>query len=77
MSNSHPSVHRLFEAAEEQRTTIMDISRKAGVAASTICGWRRGNMPKVDNLDACLRAIGLRVVVVPEDDLDDADRNCH
>lgn len=66
----HRAVRRLFREMHRQNLTFEEVEAISGVAVDTMKGWKRGPTnsarrpsPKVDNLDAALQAVGLRLTV--------------
>lgn len=63
---AHPLVRQMFDIMREQRTCLVKMAGKAGIAGCNLRSWRRGACPRVAYLDACLQALGyeLRIVKV-------------
>lgn len=62
--HAHPLVRRLFEEANRQQTTLTEISARAGLRRGTVSLWGRRQNPRIDQLDAALNVLGLRLAVV-------------
>jgi transcriptional regulator with XRE-family HTH domain len=60
-------VRRLFEEANRQNTTLSEIAARAGLRRGTIGQWGRKNNPRVDELQAALGVLGLKLAVVWDD----------
>jgi hypothetical protein len=66
--HAHPLVRQFFEILNEQRTTMMDVSKRAGPHWSTIQSWSRRSNPYIDNFEAALNAMGYELVIRPKRD---------
>lgn len=62
--HAHPLVRRLFEEANRQQTTLTEISDRAGIRRCTMGQWGRKHNPRIDQLEAALNVLGLRLAVV-------------
>lgn len=60
-SNTHPLVVRLFQEMNRNRIGILDMSERSGVNKNTINDWKRRSIPKLDNIDACFTALGMKL----------------
>lgn len=59
----HPFVRRLFEEMNRQQVSIWDLSEKSGVAVVSIRQWRTAFSPRLTNIEACLRVLGLNLKI--------------
>lgn len=64
-ARGHPLVRKLFEACNEQLTTVQELADRSGVDRQTISGWRYTANPSTVNIVACFNALGLDLVVAP------------
>lgn len=62
--NGHPAVQFLFAQMFKQRMTQADLADRTGFAYDTLKHWRLYTMPRVNDLDAALNAMGYRITVV-------------
>lgn len=62
-AHAHPLVRRLFSEANAQRTTLKEIGLRAGLRPGTVAQWGRKTTPKVSDLEACLNALGLEIII--------------
>lgn len=62
--NGHPAVQFLFNQMFEQRMTQADLAEKTGFAYDTLKHWRLYTMPRVNDLDAALNAMGYELKAV-------------
>lgn len=69
--HAHPFVRRLIGELNKQDMTMHELAEQSGVHVRTIQAWRWKNLPKIDLLEACFNALGLRLVI---EKLDDDDR---
>lgn len=60
---ANPLVRQLFEHANEQLTTMTEISERSGIPRETISGWRYSVTPNVASLEATLNVLGLELCV--------------
>jgi DNA-binding phage protein len=65
MTDLHPTVQALHEAQRRSGRSVAEVARAAGLSKASIYDWRSRRVPTVTNLDAALRAVGLRLAVVP------------
>jgi len=65
--HAHPLVRRLFDEANRQQTTITEITARAGLRRGTVAQWGRRNNPRVDQLEAALNVLGLRLAVIEDE----------
>lgn len=61
--NTHPLVTRLFQEMNRQQIGILDMSERSGVNKNTINDWKRRSIPKLDNIDACFTAMGMKLTI--------------
>lgn len=59
----HPLVRRFFEAMNEERALRREVSERSGLSPCAITDWRR-KVPRIDNFDAALNTLGLRLEIV-------------
>lgn len=64
----HPFVRALFDAANEQQTTLTEIGRRAGIRRKTISDWGHRRMPRLDLLEACLNVLDFELSIRPKDE---------
>lgn len=68
-AHAHPLVRRLFEEMNRQQIGVLDMSERSGINANTLKDWRTRSTPTVDNLEACLGVLGLKLTIgVVKDD---------
>jgi hypothetical protein len=63
--HAHPLVRAIFVAANRQDATLAEIAAQAGLRRGAISDWGRVHHPRIDQLDAALNVLGLRLAVVP------------
>ena len=63
--HAHPLVKALYRAAKDQQVTMAEITREAGLGRGVIGLWGSTYNPRIDDLDAALNVLGLRLAVVP------------
>ena len=69
--HAHPLVRRLFAEMRRQRASTAVVAERAGlISRMTLCGWRH-HTPTLDNLEAALNVLGLKLVVAGGGDDDD------
>jgi hypothetical protein len=68
--HSHWLVRRLVARLNEEQTTMAEACARAGIARTAIWSWSNLYHPRVDEIEAALNAIGLRlaVEVIPDDE---------
>lgn len=66
--HAHPLVRDLFREANRQHLTMTEIAQEAGLRRHSIPQWGRKNHPRVDQLDAALNVLGLRLAILPLED---------
>jgi transcriptional regulator with XRE-family HTH domain len=59
-------VRRLFEEMNREQLGVLDLAERSGVNKNTLKDWRTRTVPQVDNLEACLGVLGLRLTVARE-----------
>lgn len=60
-AHAHPLVRRLFEEMNHQQIGVMDLCERAGLACSTMKGWRTRHCPRIVELEACYNVLGLEL----------------
>lgn len=63
-SHCHPLVRSFFVAVNDEQAFLHEVATKSGVARATLSDWRR-KVPRIDNFDAALNSIGLKLAIVP------------
>lgn len=63
-AHASPLVKQFFMAANDQKQTMVDIARKAGVHRATIGRWAESG-PQMANFQAVLNVLGLDLVIQP------------
>lgn len=66
-AHAHPIVCRLYAEANAQMTTLTEIADRAGLRRCTVGQWGRRNHPRIDQIEAALNALGMRLVIVEDD----------
>ena len=56
--NNNPIVRFLFSEIERRKINHRDLSAEAGIGHTSLSGWRRRTMPRVDDLEAVLNVLG-------------------
>jgi len=59
---AHPVVQRLLEEMRSQCVPYEVVCSRAGVSWYTLRRWRRGQIPEVASLEACLNVMDLELV---------------
>lgn len=66
--HGHKLTCQLFELMNKDMTTIHEVSRRAGIARTTLYKWReRPREPDLGLLEACLNVLGYELKIVPSD----------
>lgn len=60
---ANPLVRELIRRANEQLTTLREISERSGIARKTLSGWRYDSTPNVASLEAALNVIGFELCI--------------
>ena len=60
---AHPLVQRLLQEMHDQKVPYELMCRRAGVSFWAVRKWRRGQIPEVSTLEACLNVVGLSLAV--------------
>jgi hypothetical protein len=60
----HPLARQLFLLMNEQRTTMKEVSDRAGISYQTISGWRIRRSPGLTVLIAALNVLGYDLEIV-------------
>ncbi len=63
-THAHPFVRRLIAAIMRQGRTCKAVAEEAGLERTSFYQWRRV-LPRIDNLEAALNVVGLRLAIVP------------
>lgn len=61
--NAHPFARQLFDEMDRQQIGVLDMAERAGVNKNTVKDWKTRSVPSIDNLQACLNVLGLRLTV--------------
>lgn len=65
--NVDPLVRQLFDHINALGVTYRSVERAAGLARNHMCKWKTGRAnPTFSNLQAVCGALGLKLMVVPE-----------
>lgn len=63
--NLFPLIKQFFILANQSGRTGMSIQEEAGVSNQTMSSWFiRRQVPRVDNFEACLNALGYKLEIV-------------
>lgn len=62
--HAHPLIRQLVRRANQEMTTLSEIADRAGMPRATISDWRYSRMPRLDNFEAALNAMGLKLAIV-------------
>jgi hypothetical protein len=60
---AHPLVRQFVQHANDQKTTLTEVSDRSGIRRSTISAWFSRCSPKVDTLEAALNVIGYELCI--------------
>lgn len=71
---ANPLVRTLYDKMIEHRVGVLEMSHRSGVNANTLKDWRHRTCPTVDNLEACLNAVGYTLTVVAIDKSSPAEK---
>lgn len=66
--HAHPLVRDLYREANRQHVTLTEIAAEAGIRRCSIHQWGSKNHPRIDQLDAALNTLGLRLAILPLED---------
>lgn len=66
-ANAHWAVRRLFEEMIRNRCGYQDLEQRSGVGREAIRAWRRRQNPSLQNIEACLNALGLSFRITSEE----------
>jgi lambda repressor-like predicted transcriptional regulator len=66
--SAHPIVRDLIRAMNMQMVSFANLSKETGVSADTMQGWRTRYVPRLDNIEAALNGVGLRLAILPLED---------
>lgn len=61
--HAHPLVRTLFKEMNHQQIGVLDMADRSGVNKNTLRDWRTRTIPTVDNIQACLSVLGMRLKV--------------
>lgn len=64
----HPIIRNIFEGAWPDGVSFNAVAKRSGVSANAIRAWHRADRlasPRLENVDAVLGAMGLRLAVEP------------
>lgn len=62
--HAHPFVRRVYREMNDQKVTMLEVAAISGLRRQTIWDWANRHPPRVDQLEAALNALGLRLQVV-------------
>lgn len=67
--HAHPFVRHLYREMNAQRVTMLEVAEISGLRRQTIWDWANRHPPRVDQMEAALNAVGLRLAVekLPDD----------
>ncbi len=63
----HPLVRKLFLESYKQRMDLKALENRSGVSRGAIRKWKNRSNPSLTNFEACMNALGFKVVVRPQD----------
>ena len=66
--HTHPIVRDLVRAMNMRGVSFDALAERTGVNARTMSGWRSHYTPRLDNIEAALNGVGLRLAIVPLED---------
>lgn len=61
--HAHPLVRTLFKEMNHQQIGVLDMADRSGVNKNTLRDWRTRTIPTVDNIQACLSVLGMRLKI--------------
>lgn len=67
-THCHPLVRAWIAALNDQQTSLTEVSNRCGMDRRALSDWRYRRMPRLDNFEAALNVIGLRLVILPLED---------
>lgn len=67
-AKGHPAIRRMFAEMNAQKMALDEMEYRSGVCVDTFKSWRTRHSPKLDNLEACLNALGLEITVTEKRD---------
>jgi hypothetical protein len=67
-THAHPIVRDLVRAMNVRGVSFETLSELAGVNDRTMSGWRKKHIPRLDNIEAALNGVGLRLAILPLED---------
>ena len=62
-AHAHPLVRRLIAEMNRQRTTLSEVSDRAGLRRGTVSDWRYRREPTLSNFVAALNVLDLELVI--------------
>lgn len=62
---AHPLVRQMFAEMNEQQCSQQTMSERSGINKNTFRSWRTKAVPRIDDLEACLNVLGLKIVIRP------------
>jgi hypothetical protein len=66
--HTHPIIRDLVRAMNARGVSFDALASITGVNERTIAGWRKNHIPRLDNIEAALNGVGLRLAILPLDD---------
>lgn len=66
---AHPLVRELLTLMNQHQVTKRFIAQRAGIHVDSFQDWRYKCRPRIENLEACLGALGYRLEIVRDDSL--------
>lgn len=67
-AHAHPVVRDLVRAMNMRGVSFDALASITGVNERTISGWRKNHVPRLDNIEAALNGVGLRLAILPLED---------
>lgn len=64
----NPIVRDLFRAMNTSGMSMASLAEMVGISEDTLRGWRKNHVPRLDNIEAALNGVGLRLAIVPMED---------
>jgi transcriptional regulator with XRE-family HTH domain len=56
--SGHPLIQKLYRLMNKEGITLKEMCERTGISLSSIKGWRYGQSPGLDNLEACFNVLG-------------------
>lgn len=66
--NVNPIVRDLFRAMNTSGVSVDALADVVGISEATLRGWRKNHVPRLDNIEAALNGVGLRLAILPLED---------